>query len=81
MVSVTGRSVSLSWEPPAAGALPVDYLVEAGTQPDAVMRVATTATPRLTVADAPPGHYVVRVRARNAAGLSAPSTLVAVVVP
>lgn len=77
-----GGVVSLAWQPPAGGAAPTAYLVEAGSSTGlanlAVLPTGSAAT-TLTVT-APPGTYYVRVRATNAAGASAPSNEVVIVV-
>ena len=69
--SVDGRVVTLTWAP-SAGAQ--DYVVEAGSVSGAsdLYNTAVGALPSL-VTPAPPGRYYVRVRARNASGVSAPS--------
>ena len=80
-VNVAGNFVSLSWQAPS-GALVDTYVLEAGTSPgsadvlSAPIGVATT----LVQNGVPSGTYYVRVRARNAYGMSGPSNEVAAVV-
>ncbi len=77
---VTGRRVTLTWSPPAAGVLPADYIVDAGVTAGAMFAVARTSALGLTATDVPPGTYAVRVRAATAFGTSGPGALVTVVV-
>ena len=80
--SVAGSSVSLLWLQPTTGGLPNRYIVEAtdgnGTP------LVTLDTGNLTTSFAhggvPPGTYVVRIRAANAAGVGPPSSAVTVVI-
>jgi enediyne biosynthesis protein E4 len=71
---VSGNNVTLSWQPPASGGAVASYQLEAGSVPGASdialfpMGAATTFS-----VGAPNGVYYVRVRARNAVGLSAAS--------
>jgi hypothetical protein len=80
--SVAGNQVTLSWSGPASGCPASGFVIQAGSTPGAsnlaVLNVGPTTT--LTV-EAPPGTYYVRVVATNAAGGSAPSNEVVVVVP
>jgi hypothetical protein len=77
--TVTGSVVSLSWQA-AVGA--IDYILEAGSVPGAgdLLNAPVGAHPSL-MTPAPPGRYYVRVRARNATGVSEPSEEVVVEVP
>ncbi len=79
--TVTGATVSLAWSAPASGGLPTGYVIDAGTSPGALAPVVTVAEPGLTVPGVPTATYYVRVRAVNAAGASAPSAAITVVVP
>lgn len=78
---VRGRRVSLEWSPPADGGLPAAYVIEAGSDATSLAAVARTAWPGLIAADVPPGTYVVRVRAVNAAGSGPAGAIVVVAVP
>lgn len=77
----SGNVVTLRWTPPTSGGTPADYVVEGGTSPGGVVATAVTAVPSLVVPGAPSGTYYLRVRARNAAGQSAPTGDVMVTVP
>ena len=80
--SVSSALVTLTWAPPAAGAAPTSYLVEAGTSV-ALTDVGTfdTGWPVTTfAAHAPPGTYFVRLRTAATCGVSAPTTDVVIVV-
>ena len=77
--SVVGRTVTLAWvESPGA----TDYALEAGSVAGAsdVFNGSIGAQPALTAA-VPPGRYFVRLRARNAAGISAATTEIIIDVP
>jgi hypothetical protein len=72
-VVVDGRTVWLSWPPPAGGASG-GYRLEAGYAPgtsDAA--VAVVAGSPVVIANAPPGTYYLRVRAVGPAGAGPPS--------
>jgi glucose/arabinose dehydrogenase len=76
--TVSGSTVRLEWQP-AAGALVLSYVLEAGSAPGlSDLLVVETTTPGLLAPGVPPGLYFVRVRASNAAGLSPPSTELAI---
>jgi hypothetical protein len=78
--TVVGRVVTLSW--PAAAGQPTSYLVEAGLSSGASNVANVDVGTLLTLsANAPPGAFFVRVRARNACGTSGPSIEQTVVVP
>ncbi len=75
-VSVAGPSVTFTWSPPALGEIVTDYLLDAGTAPNASNLLSAASLGAgfvLTVPDVPPGTYYVRIRARNLAGVSVPS--------
>jgi NPCBM/NEW2 domain len=76
-----GGVVSLQWTPPTTGGLPADYVIEAGTRPDALAAVVRTAVPAFAAAGVPAGTYYLRVRSANGAGRSDPTPVVTVVVP
>lgn len=73
--SVNGSTVGLSWLAPSGGGAPGDYLLEAGTGPGLSNLIAGVPIPEtsLSVPGVPPGGYFIRVRARNAGGVSSPS--------
>jgi glucose/arabinose dehydrogenase len=77
--SVAGSSVNISWTAPTGS--PTSYEVEAGSSPGAtdVGRFAVTGT-SLEAAGVPTGGYYVRVRARNAIGLGAATSDIAIAV-
>jgi hypothetical protein len=79
--SVVGSSVTLTWEAPLGGPAPTSYQIEAGSATGlsnlGAFQVGLATT--ISVAAAP-GTYYVRVRSRNAFGVSAPSNEVVVVV-
>ena len=81
--TVVGNVVTLAWEAPSFGPV-TDYVLEAGSQPDAsniaVLRLGTTAT-SITFPGVPPGRYFLRLRAVNARGLSPQSQEHEMVVP
>lgn len=76
--SGAGSTVNLWWDVPTTGTAD-SYVIEAGTAPG-LSNIATLALGRVTsfATSAPPGTYYVRVRARNGAGLSAPSNEIVV---
>lgn len=78
--SLNGRTVFFSW---TNGAYATSNFIEAGTTPGAsdFASAALGASPSLTVGNFPVGTLYVRVRSRNAAGQSAPSNEVTVVMP
>jgi glucose/arabinose dehydrogenase len=80
--SVSVQTVVLSWSPPAQGAAPTAYQVEAGSAPgvaDVAVLTASGTTTSLTFASVPLGRYYVRVRSlTGAAAPSAPSNEVVV---
>jgi predicted phage tail protein len=73
--------VTLAWSPPVSGGLPVAYVVDAGADVNGLVPVARTVRPMLVADGVPPGTYLVRVRALNAAGASASGPTVTVIVP
>lgn len=79
--SVSGSSVTLSWNPGPGVAPVLGYQVEAGVQPgQSTTVVAQTTGTTLAVSGVPAGIYYVKVRAGNAAAVGAPSTEIAVAV-
>jgi hypothetical protein len=80
-VQVAGRTATLAWDAPTSGAVPEFYQLEAGSSPgSADVAVARSAERVFVATGAVPGTYYVRVRAGNAAGLSAPTTEVQVTI-
>jgi hypothetical protein len=74
--SASGSNVTLGWIAPTTGGAPTGYLIEAGSSTGlanlASFPTGTTATSFAT-GGVPAGTYIVRVKATNAAGTSAPS--------
>ena len=79
---VSGIDGHVSWRPPASGGVPAAYQLEAGSSPGAanLARVRRRSATSLTFPGVPPGTYYVRVRSLAAAGVSAASSEVIVVV-
>jgi len=77
---VDGQRVLLAWLAPTTGAGVVGYVVEAGSGPGLadLARVDLGASLTQAFDGVPAGRFVVRVRARTSAGLSAPSNEVVV---
>jgi len=79
---VDGSSVTLTWDAPA-GCTAADYFVEAGSATGLVnlanFNTGSAAT-GLRANDVGAGTYFVRIRARNAAGISEPSNELVIVV-
>jgi hypothetical protein len=79
--TVNGSTVELSWLPPAYGAGPFQYVLEAGTRSGLSNAGRTTVPVTLArYAGVPAGVYFVRVRAVNALGTGPASNEVIVVV-
>lgn len=80
--SMSGSTVTLQWTAPPSGDPATSYTIEAGSTPGAgnivTFDTGNTAT-SFSASNVPPSTYYVRVRARNASGLSAPSNEVVVV--
>ena len=82
MASSAGGVISVQWSPAAAGAIPLGYVLQAGSIPGGADR-ATLTLPATTTAvggAVPAGPYFIRIAAGNACGVSAPSADVSVVV-
>jgi hypothetical protein len=82
--TVAGRSVTLTWTSPPAGATPASYIVIAGSTSgtsDIVTFDTGSRATMLTAVSVAPGTYFVRLRAQNGAGQSPPSNEAVVVVP
>lgn len=81
--NVADHTVTLTWQAPNTGSAPTSYVVEAGSEPglaNIVVFNTGSVTPGIIVNGVPPGNYHVRVRAKNAIGLSAPSNEIIVTV-
>jgi hypothetical protein len=81
--SAVGSSVTLSWQPPAAGGAPSSYVIEVGTAPG-LSDLGSGSTGSLATTFSATGVasrvYYIRVRAQNSAGLSVPSNEVTLTV-
>lgn len=77
--TVTSRLVTLQWQPSVSA---VDYIVEAGSGAGRsdLFNGPVGAGTSISAA-VPPGRYYVRVRARNAVGVSGPSNQIIIDVP
>ncbi|MEZ5293108.1 MAG: fibronectin type III domain-containing protein [Vicinamibacterales bacterium] len=80
VTSVMGRSVSLTWTPPAGGPSPTGYLVQGGFHPGEVLGSLPTGVITGLTLDAPPAVVYLRVLAVAGSELSGPSPEVRVVV-
>lgn len=84
--TVTNTTVTLAWSQPAIQDAPViSYLIDVGSAPnfpapDLVSIDTLSAATTLEASGVGPGTYYVRVRARNALGISPPSNEIQVVV-
>jgi hypothetical protein len=72
---VVGRRVFVAWDPPATGAAATAYVL------DVAGYGSLAVAGRQFSADAPPGTYLLAVRATSACGSSAPSPTQSIVVP
>lgn len=79
--TLNGRTVTFGWTPAFGGGLATAFQVEAGVTPGGVIAVLPTSAATLTVPNAPAGTFYVRVRAVNAAGASAPTADLTLVIP
>ena len=77
---VSGCEVRLSWTLPVASPAVTGYVVEVGSAAGRsdLGTIAVGAESVLTVSSVPAGRYYVRLKARNAAGFSAPSAEIVV---
>jgi hypothetical protein len=84
--TVNNTTVTLTWTPPAFQDAPViSYLIDVGSTanfpaPDLVSIDTFSASTTLEASAVAPGTYYVRIRARNALGISPPSNEIRVVV-
>jgi hypothetical protein len=78
---VTGGAVTLRWTPPASGPGVESYVVEGVVAPSELQwaQVLSIAASSALSLAAPPGTYGVRLRSRNACGLSSPSNELVVI--
>jgi len=78
-----GQTVRLSWLIDSGSDGIDHFVVEAGFAPGATFTAFHVAgsAPALDIANVPTGRYFVRLRAVNAAGISAPTTDLIVDVP
>jgi hypothetical protein len=81
--TVSGSTVTLSWQPPVTGAPITTYILEVGQSPATPTNLLVAPLgPGLSFsANAPSGTYFVRVRAQNGAGVGPPGEQITVVVP
>jgi hypothetical protein len=79
--SVSGGNVTLSWAPPASGGSPTGYLIQARLPGSAAVIAALSVTGTSVTVPAGAGTYLVTIAAINAAGSSAESNQITVVVP
>ncbi len=75
--------INVRWNPPLAGAIPINYVVQAGSVSGAADRGTFTFPGNVTAVGGavPPGPYFIRVAAANACGTSATSVQVSTTVP
>jgi hypothetical protein len=81
--TVSGTTVTLTWEAPAAGDPPSEYVIAAGSEPgrtDAAIIATGSRSTTFSAAVPSGGTFYVRIHARNPAGTSGPSNEVRVVV-
>jgi hypothetical protein len=81
---VSGGSVLLTWRAPTTGAMPTQYIVEAGSAPNLsnLAQFATGNTAEfIVVPGVPPGTYYVRIRAVSGRTIGTPSNEVMIAVP
>ena len=80
--SVSGNTVSLSWQPAAIGGAPDTYLLDAWVAGGSNVAAGAPVGAGLTYSTGgvPDGTYYVRVRAQNRGGTSAPSNETTIVV-
>lgn len=79
----SGARVTVTWQAPSTGDPPSSYVLEAGSstgRADIANFDTGNITPSFVANNVPAATYYVRVRAKNAAGVSAPSNEVVVLV-
>lgn len=81
--TLAGTRLDLSWTLPAHSPVATRYIVEAGTAPGLsdIGSVTVGASSTLSLPNAPPGTYVLRVRGANATGIGSASNEITVTVP
>lgn len=80
--TVTGNTVTLTWLPPATGAAPLAYIVEASLSPGGpIIAVFAVDDTSMIATSVPNGVFYVRVRSVNADGVGAASNEALVAVP
>jgi hypothetical protein len=80
--TVSGRTVTLSWDPPTTGGSPSAYILEAGSAPGKsdISRAFVGADVTSKTGPAPPKKLFLRVKAASPSGVSPSSTEVSVTV-
>jgi hypothetical protein len=80
---IAGGTVSFTWTAPSEGDPPSSYLLEAGSAPGQanLASVSVGNVVAVSFSNVPRGTYYVRLKAVNAAGVSAPTPTLVVVVP
>lgn len=81
--TISGTRVALTWTASVQGDAATSYVIEAGSaaeRADLANFDTGSAVPAFTATNVPAGTYFIRVRAKNAAGVSAPSTEISLVV-
>jgi hypothetical protein len=71
---IAGGTVTLSWHEPYEFGEAVDYVLEVGLSPGSTALSIPVDTTTFTATGVPPGHYYLRVRGRNAAGVGPASS-------
>lgn len=71
--SVNGALVALQWGAPNAGGAPASYIIEAGSAPGLSNLAVAPVGGNAAQVQAPAGTYFVRIKARNACGMSGAS--------
>jgi hypothetical protein len=78
--TVSGLMATITWQPPAEGALVARYAVDLVSGPGSPATLARTEGTTIS-GSGPPGTYAIAVRAENACGSSAPTAAVTVSLP
>ncbi|MCC7178038.1 MAG: fibronectin type III domain-containing protein [Acidobacteria bacterium] len=76
LATIAGDVLRLDWSASPLGGPPTDFLVEAAATPGGAAFASLpngSIAPTITIAGVPPGQYYLRVRARNAHGVSVAS--------